>query len=202
MLIWLLLVPAHLCGISSPSETTMDLPLFAVGIIPPINASGLVAYCAGGEIKDFLLYRLKFCVHQCNFSLACVDRLNSPSREDLEIITWICCCCKTLNSRGARRFATAVEDTHPINLLSSLTVTNDFSRSSLHWVIIFFTSSCWRLSVTFCKSANTPRNFKVDECFECWLKTANSEVEISKYLEQLVVPLEKLPLRAYRLDIL
>ena len=38
--------------------------------------------------------------------------------------------------------------------------------------------------------------------FECWLKTSSAEVEISTYPEQLVVPLENLPSRAYHLDVL
>ena len=36
---------------------------------------------------------------------------------------------------------------------------------------------------------------------EYWLKTLISEAEIPTYPEELVVPLEKLPSRAYRLDI-
>ena len=62
----------------------------------------------------------------------------------------------------AGRAATAVDDNGPINFLSSLTVTSDFSESSLHWVFIFATFCCGRVSVIFWESTNTPRNSKVD----------------------------------------
>ena len=144
-----------------------------------------------GEIKDFPMYRLRFCIHPCSYSLANFDRLNCPSWEDLKIIPWICCCCKALYCRSAGRTATTVDDNRFISFLSSLTVTSDFSRSSLHWVFIFSNFSCGRLSVIFCESTKFPTNFKVNDrsaiVFECWLKTPSFEAEISTFPEQLVV---------------
>ena len=72
-----------------------------------VDASELIISSAGGEIKDFPLYRMRFCIHQCSFSLACFDRLSCPCREDLQIIPWIWCCCKALYYRGAGRTAIA-----------------------------------------------------------------------------------------------
>ena len=88
-----------------------------------------------------------------------VLRLNCPSREDLEIISWIFWCCKALYWRRAWR---NVKYNGPINFLSSLTHTSDFCKSSVYWVFIFPNFSCARLRVIFCESSNTATNSKVD----------------------------------------
>ena len=69
----------------------------------------------------------------------------------------------------------------PKPLLSSLNVTSDFCRSSLHWVYIFSILSCGRLRVIFYGSTNTPERL---------IKTASSEAEILTYLKQLVLALK------------
>ena len=182
----------HLREVSSPSET-MGLLLFALGMMPQTLGWCIWTFYLlrlGEKLRTSPLYRLIFCIHQCSSPLTCFDRLNCPSREDLEIIPWICSCCKVLYCSGAGRTASAVDDNLPINLLSSLAVTSDSFRNSLHWFFIFSTFSCGRLNVIFCDSPNTVRNSKVDvgsnidfweliKNFKCWSRNINVSRAIS-----------------------
>ena len=47
------------------------------------DASEFIISCAGGEIKGFPLDRMRFCIHQCSFSLACFERLKCSPGEGL-----------------------------------------------------------------------------------------------------------------------
>ena len=92
-----------------------------------------------------------------------------------------------------------------INFLNFLTRASDFCKSSVHWVFIFPTFSCARLSVIFCESSNTATNSKVDgrSSINFWVLIKNPKFRsrISTYPKQLVVLLEKLPSRSHLLDI-
>ena len=114
-------------------------------------------------------------------------------------------CYKTLYCRVAGRTTTAGDDNRPINLLSSLIITSEFYRSYFHWAFIFSTFSGGRLmsySVNLLILLETPKLMSDPILtFERWLKNPSSEAEISTYLEQLVVPPEKLLSTDDHLDI-
>ena len=124
---------------------------------PQDDACEFIISCTGGKINYFPLYRLRNCLHQYSFSLAYFKGLNFPPQGQcksyIEFVgiekpcieeRWEdCYCCNN----------------QPINMCSSLTVTKDFCRISLHWFFIFSTFSFGRPRVIFWES---PRNSRFD----------------------------------------
>ena len=123
----------------------MDFPWYEAPQLS-LDASEVIVNCGGEIIKDLLLYKLRFCDHHSNSAFLWVERVTITSQKFWVIIPWTCWCWRDQYWREVGKTATAIENSHPISLLNSLTVTVSF-LSSPCTVFVSFPLSSWEGSM-------------------------------------------------------